>query len=88
MKTDILIVGGSAAGLAGGITARRFHPDLGVTIVRHEEKMLVPCGIPYIFGTLDSVEKDIIPDTVTAKNKIEVMVDEIALAKDYTSGVC
>jgi len=78
MKTDILIVGGSAAGLAGAITARRFHPDMKITVVRREEKVLVPCGIPYIFGTLKSVDQNIIPDAVLTKNRIDLVVDEVA----------
>jgi NADH oxidase (H2O2-forming) len=77
MKTDILIVGSSAAGLAGAISSRRFYPDRRVTIVRHEEKVLVPCGIPYIFGTLGSVEKNVIPDSVAAKNGIDIVVDDV-----------
>jgi len=77
VKTDALIVGGSAAGLAGAITARRFHPDLKITMVRREEKVLVPCGIPYIFGTLKSVEENVIPDAVLTKNNIDLVVDEV-----------
>jgi NADH oxidase (H2O2-forming) len=77
MKTDILIVGGSAAGLAGAITARRFYPELKITVARREEKVLVPCGIPYIFGTLDSVEANVIPDGLLEKNRLDLIVDEI-----------
>lgn len=29
-KTDILIVGGSAAGVTAAITARRFHPNADI----------------------------------------------------------
>ena len=76
-KTDILIVGGSAAGLTAAITARRYYPDKRITIVRKEEKVLIPCGIPYIFGTLKSVDKDLISDTVLSKNKLDLIVDEV-----------
>lgn len=77
MKTDILIVGGSAAGVAAAITARRFYPDLKITIVRREEKVLIPCGIPYIFGTLKSVDEDVLSNAVLTKNKIDLIVDEV-----------
>jgi len=77
MKTDILIVGGSAAGVAAAITARRFHPDLKISIVRREEKALIPCGIPYIFGTLQSVDEDILSDAVLTRNKIDLVVGEV-----------
>lgn len=77
MRTDVLIIGGSAAGLAGAITARRFHPEVKITVVRREEKVLVPCGIPYIFATLGSVDDDVIPDKVLEKHKLDLIVDEI-----------
>jgi len=77
MKTNVLIIGGSAAGLAAAITARRFHPELTITVVRREEKALVPCGIPYIFGTLGSVDEDVIPDQVLKKHELDLLVDEV-----------
>ena len=59
---DVLIVGGSAAGISAAMTARRHYPDATVALVRQEDKVPVPCGIPYVFGTLDSPEKNLIPD--------------------------
>lgn len=76
-ETEILIVGGSAAGLTTAITARRYSPDTDITIIRKEERVLVPCGIPYIFGTLDSPEDDLIPDEVLTKNDINLEIDEV-----------
>jgi len=76
-KVDVLIVGGSAAGLVAGITARRHYPDAGITLVRREEKVLIPCGIPYIFGTIGSPDKNLIPDTLLSKNGIDLIIDEV-----------
>ena len=88
-KTDILIVGGSAAGVTAAITVRRYYPQAKVTLIRKEEKVLIPCGIPYIFGTLGSPEKNLIPDTVLSKNNIDLIVDEVTSinkdAKDVTT---
>ncbi|MEA3420303.1 MAG: FAD-dependent oxidoreductase [Acidobacteriota bacterium] len=75
-STDILIVGGSAAGLTAAISARRFNPEVKITLVRKEKIVLIPCGIPYIFGTLDSPEDDMIPDEVLTKYNIDLIVDE------------
>ena len=61
-RTDVLIVGGSAAGLMAGLTVKRRHPEKEVTIVRKATRTPVPCGIPYIYGTLKDVEKNLIPD--------------------------
>ncbi len=40
--------------------------------------MMVPCGIPYIFGTLDNSDQNIMPvDTMLEKNGINSLVDEV-----------
>jgi len=75
-KTDIVIVGGSAAGLTAGITAKRHYPEKQVLLIRKEQQVLIPCGIPYIFGTVGSPEKNLIPDDVLSKNSIELLIDE------------
>lgn len=75
-KSDILIIGGSAAGLTAALTARRHHPAKSVTIVRKQKVVPIPCGIPYIFGTLHDVGKNIIPDTVLTQNKIDLIIGE------------
>lgn len=75
-QADIVVVGGSAAGLTAVITARRHYPDKSVLMVRKEEQVLIPCGIPYIFGTLGSPQKDLIPDAVLERNDVELLVTE------------
>ncbi|MCK5328134.1 MAG: FAD-dependent oxidoreductase [Candidatus Latescibacteria bacterium] len=76
-KADVVIIGGSAAGLTAGITARRHFPEKKVLLIRKEEQVLIPCGIPYIFGTVGSPDKNLIPDAVLEKNGIGLMVDEV-----------
>jgi len=75
-RVDIVAVGGSAAGLTAAITARRHYPDRGVLIVRREKQVLIPCGIPYIFGTVGSPQKNLIGDAVLEKNDIELLIAE------------
>jgi len=38
---------------------------------------LVPCGIPYIFGTVGSPEKNLIPDALLSNNGIELIKGEV-----------
>jgi NADH oxidase (H2O2-forming) len=76
-KVDALVIGSSAAGFAAAITARRHYPDATLALIRQEEKTLVPCGIPYIFGTLGSPEKNLMPDPALAKNDVELIVDRV-----------
>jgi len=72
-EADVVVVGGSAAGLTAAITARRHYPQKKALVVRSEEKVLIPCGIPYIYGTVGSPDKNLIPDAALEKNEIELL---------------
>ena len=84
-KTDILIVGGSAAGVTTAMTARSFHPDADITLVRKEENVLIPWDIPYILGTVGVSEKNYIPDAVLEKINVKLVVDK-AVSIDREAG--
>ena len=75
-QADIVVIGGSAAGLTAAITARRHYPDKKILMVRKEKQVLIPCGIPYIFGTLGSSQKNLISDAVLEKNDIKLLLAE------------
>jgi NADPH-dependent 2,4-dienoyl-CoA reductase/sulfur reductase-like enzyme len=74
-KAEVVIVGGSAAGIEAAITAQRQYNLNKLIVVRREEKALVPCGIPYIMGTLGSPEKDVMPASLLGD--AELIVDEV-----------
>jgi NADH oxidase (H2O2-forming) len=76
-ESEVVIVGGSAAGLTAAITARRHYPGKKILLIRKEKLVLIPCGIPYIFGTVGSPEKNLIPDTPLQKHDVEIMLDEV-----------
>ena len=75
-QSDVVIIGGSAAGVTAAITARRHHPNKKVLLIRKEQQVMIPCGIPYIFGTLGSPEKNLIPDGLLDKSGIDLLVAE------------
>jgi NADPH-dependent 2,4-dienoyl-CoA reductase/sulfur reductase-like enzyme len=75
-QSDIVVLGGSAAGITAAITARRHNADKNILLVRKEEQVPIPCGIPYIFGTLGSPEMNLIPDAVLEKNRVELLIAE------------
>ena len=49
-QADVVVIGGSAAGIPAAITARRHYPEKSVLLIRKEKQVVIPCGIPYIFG--------------------------------------
>jgi NADH oxidase (H2O2-forming) len=75
-QADVVVIGGSAAGIPAAITARRHYPQKSVLLIRKEKQVLIPCGIPYIFGTVGAPENNLIADGVLQNNGIEFIVDE------------
>jgi len=75
-QADVVVIGGSAAGIPAAITARRHYPEKSIILIRKEKQVLIPCGIPYIFGTLGKPENNLISDSVLQDNNIELVVDE------------
>lgn len=76
-KSDIVVLGGSAAGFTAAITARRHYPERSITLVRKEEAVPIPCGIPYVFGTVKDVRKNVIPDAGLEKHGVELLLAEV-----------
>ncbi|QEK11530.1 pyridine nucleotide-disulfide oxidoreductase [Crassaminicella thermophila] len=76
-KTDLLIIGGSAGGLLTATAARKLYGDIKITLIRKNKKVMVPCGIPYIFGTLNDTSKNQIPDALLSNAGVELLIDEV-----------
>jgi len=74
---DVVIIGGNPAGGTAAGAARKLNKGKSVLVIRKEPDALVPCGIPYTFGTLDSVEDDIKPIAPAKKAGIEFLIDEV-----------
>jgi NADPH-dependent 2,4-dienoyl-CoA reductase/sulfur reductase-like enzyme len=86
-KTEVLVVGGSAAGIVAATTGKSFHPDKDFMLIRKEQKAVVPCGIPYIFGSLESSDEDVIPDAVLTKAGVRAKIGEV-VSIDPQTKVC
>jgi NADPH-dependent 2,4-dienoyl-CoA reductase/sulfur reductase-like enzyme len=76
-KADVLVIGSSAAGLVAALTGKRVYPDKKFIVTTKNSKTLIPCGIPYIFGSVGSSENDILPvDKMFGAGNVELIVDE------------
>ena len=86
-KTDVLVIGGSAAGIIAAVTGKSSYPDKKFMLIRKEKQVLVPCGIPYIFSSLESSDKDIIPDGAVTGAGVDVKIGEV-VSIDTEKKVC
>jgi len=87
-KADVLIIGGSAAGMVAAVTGKSSWNDKSFILVKKQKDMMVPCGIPYIFGTLESSQQNIMPvDTMLEKSGIESLVNEVIAIDKETKTV-
>jgi pyruvate/2-oxoglutarate dehydrogenase complex dihydrolipoamide dehydrogenase (E3) component len=78
--TDVLIIGGSAAGMVAALTGKASWPKKNFILIKKQKEMMVPCGIPYIFGTLDCSDQNIMPvDTMLSKAGVESIIGEVTM---------
>ncbi len=77
MNYDIVIIGGGPSGGAAASSVKMLNPEKSVLVIRKEQEALIPCGIPYTFGTLNSVEEDIKPIEPIRKEGVDFLFDEV-----------
>ena len=76
-KFDVIIIGAGPAGIITGATAKKAYPDKTMLMFKEEEKGLVPCGIPYIFHSLNGVEKNMMGPKPFIDLGGEVLTDKV-----------
>ncbi len=76
-KYDVIIIGAGPAGIITGVTAKKQNPDKTILMIKEEEKGLVPCGIPYVFYNLNSVEKNLMGPKPFVDLGGEVVTDKV-----------
>ncbi|OQY37963.1 MAG: pyridine nucleotide-disulfide oxidoreductase [Candidatus Cloacimonetes bacterium 4572_65] len=78
LRTDVLVIGSSAGGMVVALTGKKMNPEKSFTVITMNEKTLVPCGIPYVFGSVGSTDKNLIPVDVKFKaSGIDMIVGEV-----------
>ena len=55
----------------------KYYPGKKITIIKSIKNGVVPCGIPYTFGTLNRVEDNIKGIGPAKKMGIDFLIDEV-----------
>jgi NADPH-dependent 2,4-dienoyl-CoA reductase/sulfur reductase-like enzyme len=75
---DIVFIGGSAGGVAGALYARQKYPDKSILVVKKDEKSLIPCAIPYIYGELKSSDNDLISNDLYKGINVDLLIENVS----------
>ena len=77
-KVDVLVVGGGPAGIISAVTARKYYPTKNITLIKNINKGVIPCGIPYMFASLNNPDENKLGNAPLEKNNIDIILDEAA----------
>jgi NADPH-dependent 2,4-dienoyl-CoA reductase/sulfur reductase-like enzyme len=86
-RTDVLVIGGGAAGVVAAVVGKSTYPEKTFVLLRREKQALIPCGIPYIFGSLENSNKDLMSDEALSKSGVDLKIGE-ALSFDTQNKIC
>jgi NADH oxidase (H2O2-forming) len=77
MKYDIIVIGGGPAGVISAVTARKYYENKKILLIKNVEKGVIPCGIPYMFSTLECPENNAMGNAPLENNKIYLKIDKV-----------
>jgi hypothetical protein len=71
-KVDVLVIGGGPAGIISAVTARKYYPAKKISLIKNIENGVIPCGIPYMFASLNSPEENKLGNAPLSKDLLKV----------------
>ncbi len=75
-KSDILVIGAGPAGVVCAVTARKYYPEKNITVIKDIADGVIPCGIPYMFASLNNPDENKLAMASLEKNNIEIVIDK------------
>ena len=76
-KCEIVIIGGGPAAVVAAGTAKKYYSDKKVTMIMKHKTGVIPCGIPYMFHSLEKPEDNIMGYAPLEKAGVELIADEV-----------
>ncbi|MDD4907603.1 MAG: FAD-dependent oxidoreductase [Candidatus Omnitrophica bacterium] len=74
-RTDIIVIGGGPAGVVCAVTARKYYPGKSIMVIKDVSEGVIPCGIPYMFASLNNPDENKLGMAPLEKNNVELVVD-------------
>ncbi len=71
---DVIVIGGGPAGIISAVTAKQTYPEKKVLLIKSVADGVVPCGIPYMFATLERPEQNALGNGPLEQHGIAVRV--------------
>ncbi len=75
-ECDILVIGGGPAGMVSAVTSKRYYPNKKVILIKDIANGCVPCGIPYMFSSLNHPEENKMATTPLQKANVEIRINQ------------
>jgi len=75
-KTEILVIGGGPAGIVSAVTARKYYSSKKILVIKDVEDGVIPCGIPYMFASLENPQDNALGSASLEQNDIDVVIDK------------
>jgi len=76
-EVDVFVIGGGPAGIVSAVTTRKYYPEKKITLVKNVESGCIPCGIPYMFSSLNNPEENKLGNAALENNDIDLVIDEV-----------
>ncbi|SDU41228.1 FAD-dependent oxidoreductase [Desulfobacula phenolica] len=76
-KSDIIIIGGGAAGIVAINTIHALNSNLSLTLIKDEEVLVNRCSIPYGIGGEKEIENYVVPNSSITSTGADLVIGRV-----------